>query len=91
MSGGTGADWGSDDSVAEESSVTREDVVGCMETRLSEPSKAADTVIKAVLKGAFHRLTEAAGVAPFALSKTPLNSPFDNIPILLSEAACVLC
>lgn len=43
-------------------------MVGCVETSLSEPSKAADTVIKAVLKGAFHRLIEAAGAALFALS-----------------------
>ncbi len=46
----------------------REDLVGCVETSLSEPSKAADTVIKAVLKGAFHWLIEAAGAALFALS-----------------------
>lgn len=39
-----------------------------METSLSEPSRAAETVIKAVLKGAFHWLIEAAGAALFALS-----------------------
>ncbi len=54
--------------MAEEGSYVGEDLVGCVETSLSEPSKAADTVIKAVLKGAFHRLIEAAGAAPFALS-----------------------
>lgn len=44
------------------------DSVGCVETSLSEPSKAGDTVIKAVLKGAFHWLIEAAGAVVFALS-----------------------
>lgn len=68
MKSGNVADWGSGDSVAEEGSYVWEDLVGCVETSLSEPSKAADTVIRAVLKGAFHWLIEAAGAALFALS-----------------------
>lgn len=68
MKSGTSADWGSGESVAKEGSCVWEDLVGCVETGLSEPSKAADTVIKAVLKGAFHWLIGAAGAALFALS-----------------------
>lgn len=45
-----------------------EDLVGCVETGSSELSGAAVTVIKALLKGAFHCLIEAAGAALFALS-----------------------
>lgn len=51
MNGSTGADWGSGDSVKGSSDV-REDVVGCTGPVLPEPSRAADGVIKAVLKGA---------------------------------------
>lgn len=68
MRSGTVADWGSGDSVAEEGSCVWEDLVGCVETSLSEPSKAADAVIKAVLKGAFHWLIDAAGAVLFAFS-----------------------
>lgn len=49
--------------LAEEGSGVRADSIGCMETSQSEPSKAADAVIKAVLKGAFHRWREDTVVA----------------------------
>lgn len=85
MSSRTGADWGSDDSVAEEGSDVRADSIGCVETSQSEPSKAADAVIKAVLKAAFHWQREDAA----ALSKTAKNSRFYNITILLYKTACL--
>lgn len=48
-----------------------------METSRPEPSGAAQAVIKAVLRGAFHPAIEAAGAALFALSK---EQPHANTP-----------
>lgn len=83
----TGADWGSDDSVVEEDSDVRADSIGCMETSQSEPSKAADAVIKAVLKGAFHWWREGAGVWP-ASTKQKQSALVCNTALL--KAALIL-
>lgn len=81
MSSCTGADWASESSVEEEGSDVGADSIGCMETSQSEHSKAADAVIKAVLKGAFHWQTEDAAVAK--------NTPFYHFTTLLSKTACL--
>lgn len=90
MSSRTGADWGSDDSVAEEDSDVRADSIGCMETSQSEPSKAADAVIKAVLKGAFHCCREDAGVALLWLASTKQKQSVLVCNTVLLKAALIL-
>lgn len=60
----------SGDSATEQGSETRADSTGCVQTGQSEPSKAADAVINAALKGAFHWRREDAAAA---LSKTAKN------------------
>ncbi|TNN46125.1 hypothetical protein EYF80_043671 [Liparis tanakae] len=60
MKSGTAADQGSGGSAAEAGGSVRAASLGCVEASPPEPSRAARSAIRGALKGAFHRLIEAA-------------------------------